>query len=132
VKFTRLGSRLRLVLAGLTLVWAFKGFRLLLAIGVSAHEQTNVNVATSCSATKCYLALKYDEGLISGTGTITDSASFSNMPRYSKVAARRHSPRALLICGMCAKVEISDQYAMTPTLRIAARAISNVKRDGRL
>jgi hypothetical protein len=47
-------------------------------------------------------------------------------------AEGRYSPNACLSWGICAKVEISGQYAMTPMPRITPRAISNVKRDGRL
>ena len=39
---------------------------------------------------------------------------------------RGYSPNACLNCGICANVEISDQYAMTPTLRMTARPIINV------
>jgi hypothetical protein len=64
----------------------------------------------------------------SGTAMCRYDTSFQTMQPWTG----RYNPNVCLICGICAKVEMSDQYAMTPTPRIAARAISNVKRDGRL
>jgi hypothetical protein len=48
------------------------------------------------------------------------------------VQGRPYSPKAFLIWGTWAKVEISAQYAMTPTPTTTAKPMSKVKRAGRL